>query len=288
MRHDDETQKLMCGTCMNTEKVHNSFLNSSQLSYSETTLLPRYFCNTSNNFPPSIVLLHLPEPKTVISKINDYYRNVVQRSAVKRLQRDALRSVVGFVQSFLDEGDRLLVRESVPQSVGGQNDEHGPVVGEVERQNVRVGDQHLLVLQGVIAQGPRRGQDTRHPPHAVERYETAGLDDPLLLAHLLRLVVERERDRAALVVAHDAPRVAHVGHDEFVTCKRNRRRYESPSENHTFNLLAVPTEPSCRPRPWTSWQLPSAGDPQPVSRRLSACRNRSYRTCRSTSSSPLF
>lgn len=89
------------------------------------------------------------------------------------------------------------------------------MIHQIKRQNVRLGYHKILLLERIVTHGSRGGQNAGHPPDALERNETSGVGDPLLLPHLLWLVVERKRNRIALVVAHDTPRVADVRYDQL-------------------------------------------------------------------------
>lgn len=99
------------------------------------------------------------------------------------------------------------------------------MIGQVKGQNIRIGYNEVTLLQGVVAQCPRGGQNSCHAPHALVRDETARLVYPLPLPHLLWLVVERQRDRIAPRVTHYTAGISHVGHDQTsALCYRNDRR----------------------------------------------------------------
>lgn len=99
------------------------------------------------------------------------------------------------------------------------------MVHQIKRQNVRLGYHKILLLQRVIAKGPRGGQNPGHPPDAFERNEPAGVGNTLLLTHLLRFVVKGQRDGVALEVTHDAARISDVRHDQLgVVHYRDQRR----------------------------------------------------------------
>lgn len=74
-------------------------------------------------------------------------------------------------QSFPDEANRLLVAEGVPQAVRGQDHELWLQLVQVKRHDVRVRNDHVEVLQRVIAQRTGHGQDALDAPRAVEADE---------------------------------------------------------------------------------------------------------------------
>lgn len=88
------------------------------------------------------------------------------------------------------------------------------MVCQIKGQNVWIGYNEVALLQRIVAQGTGRRQNPGHPPHPFVGDKAARLVDPLPFAHLLRLVVKGQGNGVAPRVAHDAPRVAHVGHHQ--------------------------------------------------------------------------
>lgn len=91
---------------------------------------------------------------------------------------------------------------------------HSLVIGQVERQDVGIGNHQIVLLQRIIAQGAGRGQHAGHPPHPLVRDKAARLVNPLSFAHLLRLMVKGQGDGVPARVTHHAPRVAHIRHHQ--------------------------------------------------------------------------
>lgn len=80
---------------------------------------------------------------------------------------------MGLVQPLPDEADRLLVAESVPQAVRRQDHELRLQLVQVEGHDVGIGNDHVEVLQGIVAQRAGHGQDALHAPGAVEADEAS-------------------------------------------------------------------------------------------------------------------
>ena len=105
-------------------------------------------------------------------KLYHHDSDVVRATTVEGLEDDALGAEVRLVQSFPDEADRLLVAEGVPQAVGRQDHELRLHLVQVEGHDVRIGHDHVEVLQGVVAQRTGHGQDALDAPWTVETDET--------------------------------------------------------------------------------------------------------------------
>lgn len=104
-------------------------------------------------------------------ELDHHDSDVVRTTTVEGLQDDALGAKVRFVQSFPDEADRLLVAEGVPQAVRRQDHELWLQLVQVEGHDVRIRNDHIQVLQRVIAQGTGHGQDALDSPGAIEADE---------------------------------------------------------------------------------------------------------------------
>jgi len=107
-----------------------------------------------------------------VLELHHHDGDVVGATAVEGLQHDALGAVVRLIQPLAHEAHRLLVAEGIPQAVRRQDHELGLQLVQVEGHNVGVGDDHVEVLQRVVAQRAGHGQDTLHAPGAVEADET--------------------------------------------------------------------------------------------------------------------
>lgn len=112
-------------------------------------------------------------------KLDYHDGDVVRATTIKGLEDDALCAEMRLGQSFPDEANRLLVAEGVPQAVRGQDHELRLQLVQVKRHDVRIGNDHVEVLQRVIAQRTGHGQDALHTPRAVEADEPTSLLDPL-------------------------------------------------------------------------------------------------------------
>lgn len=64
------------------------------------------------------------------------------------------------------------------------------MIGQIKSQNVWDGYNQVALLQWIVAQGTRRGQNASNSPHTLIGDEAASLVYPLPFAHLLRFVVE--------------------------------------------------------------------------------------------------
>lgn len=61
---------------------------------------------------------------------NHQHRDVVHRASIVRLQGDTFSTKVWLVQPVPDVRDGFLVGEGIPQTIGGQNQEHWSVEQE--------------------------------------------------------------------------------------------------------------------------------------------------------------
>lgn len=77
------------------------------------------------------------------------------------------------VQSLSDEANRLLVAKGIPQAIRRQDHELWLQLVQVKRHDVGIRDDHVEVLQWVIAQRTGHGQDALDAPRAVEADEPA-------------------------------------------------------------------------------------------------------------------
>lgn len=99
--------------------------------------------------------------------------DVVGATAVEGLEDDALGAEVRLVQALPDEADGLLVAEGVPQPVRGQDQELRLQLVQVEGHDVGIGDDHVQVLQRVVAERARHGQDALDSPGTIETDEAS-------------------------------------------------------------------------------------------------------------------
>lgn len=113
----------------------------------------------------SLVLAGLP------FKFDNHDSDVVRATTIEGLEDEALGTKMRLVQVLPDEANGLFVAEGVPQAVRGQNHELRLQLVEVKRHDVRIGDDHVEVLQGVIAKRTGHGQDALDTPGAVEADE---------------------------------------------------------------------------------------------------------------------
>lgn len=104
-------------------------------------------------------------------KLDHHDGDVVRATAIEGLEHDALGAEMRLVQSLPDEANRLLVAEGVPQAVRRQDHELGLQLVQVKRHDVRIRNDHVEVLQGVIAQRPGHGQDALDTPRTIEADE---------------------------------------------------------------------------------------------------------------------
>lgn len=105
-------------------------------------------------------------------KLNHHDGDVVRTTTIEGLEDDALGAEVRLVQSFPDEANRLLVAEGVPQAIGRQDHKLRLHLVQVKRHDVGIRDDHVQVLQRVIAKRTGHGQDALDTPRAVETNET--------------------------------------------------------------------------------------------------------------------
>lgn len=102
----------------------------------------------------------------------DYHdSDIVRATTIEGLEDDALGTKMRLVQSLPDEADCLLVAEGVPQAVRCQDHELWLQLVQVKRHDVRIGNDHVEVLQGVIAQRTGHGQDALDTPGTIEADE---------------------------------------------------------------------------------------------------------------------
>lgn len=99
--------------------------------------------------------------------------DVVGTTAVEGLQDDALGAEMRLVQALPDEADGLVVAEGVPQPVGRQDHELRLQLVQVEGHDVGIGNDHVEVFQGVVAERARHGQDPLDSPGTVETDEAS-------------------------------------------------------------------------------------------------------------------
>lgn len=99
--------------------------------------------------------------------------DVVRTTTVEGLEDDALGAEMRLVQALPDEADGLFVAEGVPQPVGRQDHELGLQLVQVKGHDVRIGNDHVEVFQGVVAKGARHSQDALDSPGTVETDEAS-------------------------------------------------------------------------------------------------------------------
>lgn len=104
-------------------------------------------------------------------KLDHHDGDVVGATTIEGLEDDALGAEMRLVQSFPDEANRLLIAEGVPQAVRRQDHELRLQLVQVKRHDVRIRNDHVEVLQGVIAQRTGHGQDALDTPRAIEADE---------------------------------------------------------------------------------------------------------------------
>lgn len=97
-------------------------------------------------------------------KFDHHDSDVVRTTTVEGLEDNALGTEVRLIQSFPDEAHRLLVAEGVPQAIGRQDHELRLQLVQVEGHDVGIRNDHVEVLQRVIAQRTRHGQDALDTP----------------------------------------------------------------------------------------------------------------------------
>lgn len=104
-------------------------------------------------------------------KLDHHDGDVVRATAIKGLEHDALSAKMRLVQSLPDEANRLLVAEGVPQAVRCQDHELRLELVQVKRHDVGIRNDHVEVLQGVIAQRTGHGQDALDTPRTIKADE---------------------------------------------------------------------------------------------------------------------
>lgn len=97
-------------------------------------------------------------------KLHHHDCDVVRATTIEGLEDDTLGTKVRLVQSFPDEANGLLVAEGVPQAVGCQDHELWLQLVQVEGHDVGIRNDHVEVLQRIVAQRTRHGQDALDTP----------------------------------------------------------------------------------------------------------------------------
>lgn len=99
--------------------------------------------------------------------------DVVGTTTVEGLEDDALGAEMRLVQALPDEADGLFVAEGVPQPVGCQDHELRLQFVQVKGHDVRIGNDHVEVFQGIVAKRARHGQDPLDSPGTIETDEAS-------------------------------------------------------------------------------------------------------------------
>lgn len=99
--------------------------------------------------------------------------DVVGATAVEGLEDDALGAEMRLVQALPDEANGLFVAEGVPQPVRRQDHELRLQLVQVKGHDVGIGDDHVEVFQGVVAERAWHGQDALDSPGTVETNEAS-------------------------------------------------------------------------------------------------------------------
>lgn len=77
--------------------------------------------------------------------------DVVGATAVEGLEDDALCAEMRLVQALPDVADGFFIAEGVPQPIRRQDHELRLQLVQVKGHDVRIGDDHVKVFQGVVA-----------------------------------------------------------------------------------------------------------------------------------------
>lgn len=104
-------------------------------------------------------------------KLDHHDSDVVRATTIEGLEDNAFGAKMRLIQPFPDKADCLLVAEGVPEAIRCQDHELGLQLVQIEGHDVGIGDDHVEVLQGIIAQRARHCQDALYTPRAVETNE---------------------------------------------------------------------------------------------------------------------
>lgn len=85
-------------------------------------------------------------------KLHHHDCDVVRATTIEGLEHDTFGTKVRLIQSFPDEANGLLVAEGVPQAVRCQDHELRLQLVQIEGHDVGIRDDHVEVLQRIIAQ----------------------------------------------------------------------------------------------------------------------------------------
>ena len=102
----------------------------------------------------------------MLSREPRLYASLARTSAPRSLSLGILDKDDTSHQSFphrlpaADHRDRVLVSVSVPEAVRGKNGEMHSMISNVEGENIRVTNNHLLLLHSILEEG----QSVRDPP----------------------------------------------------------------------------------------------------------------------------
>lgn len=103
----------------------------------------------SSKLDPDLLASLVTAPSSTF-ELHHHDSDVVGAATVERLEDNAFGAEVRLVQTLANEPDSLLVAESIPQAIGGQDHELWLQFVQVKGHDIGVRDHYIEVLQWIV------------------------------------------------------------------------------------------------------------------------------------------